>query len=82
MKENWAVLDKRFGSGLGLLRSYVAMVVRALGKKEHLVDVERFFEELDTEAYRQKLEQGLDALKAKIEWVQRDRADVEDWLFK
>jgi aminopeptidase 2 len=82
MKENWTTLDKKFGSGLGLLRSYVAMIVRALGEKEHLEDVEGFFEGIDTEAYRQKLEQGLDSLKAKIEWVQRDREDVKEWLFE
>lgn len=32
------------------------------------------------QGYDRPLEQSLDAIKSKINWINRDRKDVEEWL--
>lgn len=42
--------------------------------------IEEFFKDKDTSAFNQPLSQGLDAVRAKAKWLERDAKDVEQWL--
>jgi aminopeptidase 2 len=48
--------------------------------EEDLMDVLKFFEDKDTKTYDQSLKQGMDAVRAKTAWLERDVTDVEEWL--
>ncbi|BGP38710.1 Aminopeptidase 2 mitochondrial [Rhodotorula kratochvilovae] len=43
-------------------------------------DVAAFFQDKDTSAFGQALSQGLDSVRSKAQWLERDAADVEGWL--
>ncbi|GAA5899974.1 hypothetical protein JCM8208_005555 [Rhodotorula glutinis] len=43
-------------------------------------DVEAFFADKDTTAFGQPLSQGLDSVRSKAAWLERDAGDVEAWL--
>ncbi|CEQ41474.1 SPOSA6832_03182 [Sporobolomyces salmonicolor] len=42
--------------------------------------VEAFFADKDKSSYAQPLSQGLDAVRSRAKWLERDVADVEKWL--
>ncbi|KAF7591170.1 Aminopeptidase 2 mitochondrial [Aspergillus hancockii] len=80
MKDNWDALYKRLPPGLGMLGTVVQLSTSSFCTEAQLKDVEGFFKEKDTKGFDRAVEQSLDAIRAKINWVQRDRADVESWL--
>ncbi|EJU01765.1 puromycin-sensitive aminopeptidase [Dacryopinax primogenitus] len=49
---------------------------------EDVKAIERFFKDKDTSTYVQALSQGLDDVRSKAAWLERDRAEVEQWLKK
>lgn len=52
----------------------------SLSTKSDAEDVERFFKDKDTTAFGQPLSQGLDSVRSKAAWLERDAGDVEKWL--
>ncbi|RLL93184.1 hypothetical protein CFD26_101786 [Aspergillus turcosus] len=80
MKTNWDALYKRLPPGLGMLGTVVQLCTSSFCTEEQLKDVQAFFENKDTKGYDRAVEQSSDAIRAKIQWLKRDRADVESWL--
>ncbi|KAF7133580.1 hypothetical protein CNMCM5793_004709 [Aspergillus hiratsukae] len=80
MKTNWDALYKRLPPGLGMLGTVVQLCTSSFCTEEQLKDVRAFFETKDTKGYDRAVEQSSDAIRAKIQWLKRDRADVESWL--
>ncbi|KAE8394749.1 Aminopeptidase 2 mitochondrial [Aspergillus alliaceus] len=80
MKSNWDALYKRLPPGLGMLGTVVQLTTSSFCTEAQLKDVESFFKEKDTKGYDRAVEQSLDAIRAKINWIKRDRADVVSWL--
>lgn len=80
VKENWEVLVKKMPPSFTLLGSVVAMASSGFTKKEQLQDVQSFFEGKSTKGFERNLAQSVDAVKAKIGWLERDAKDVEAWL--
>ncbi|GIJ82175.1 aminopeptidase 2 mitochondrial [Aspergillus pseudoviridinutans] len=80
MKTNWDALYKRLPPGLGMLGTVVQLCTASFCTEEQLKDVQAFFENKDTKGYDRAVEQSLDAIRAKVQWLKRDRADVESWL--
>nr|OQO21284.1 hypothetical protein B0A51_10340 [Rachicladosporium sp. CCFEE 5018] len=80
MKENWETLRKKMPPSFTLLGSTVSMATSGFTKQEQLEDVEAFFKERSTKGFDRNLAQSIDAVRAKIGWLERDGKDVEDWL--
>ncbi|KPM33936.1 Aminopeptidase 2, mitochondrial [Neonectria ditissima] len=80
VKENWDVLTKRLPPGMSLLGDVVAMSTSSFTQDEQVADVQRFFAEKGTKGFDLELAQSLDSIKAKQNWLARDKKDVEEWL--
>ncbi|KAE8352907.1 peptidase family M1-domain-containing protein [Aspergillus coremiiformis] len=80
MKNNWDALYKRLPPGLGMLGTVVQLSTSSFCTEAQLKDVEDFFKNRDTKGFDRAVEQSLDAIRAKINWIKRDRTDVESWL--
>ncbi|SPQ18710.1 e6161c0a-8b7d-450a-8963-9931011f78fc [Thermothielavioides terrestris] len=80
MTENWEELIKKLPPALSMLGTMVTILTSSFTKKEQLARVEKFFEGKNTNGFDQSLAQSLDAIRSKISWVERDRADVGAWL--
>ena len=80
MKQNWSQINEKLGAGLAMMGILVSSTIRGLGTPEHLQDVEAFFKSKDTSHVELGLAQGVEALKAKIKWAERDGEEVEAWL--
>lgn len=52
----------------------------SLTSEKDAQQIEAFFQDKDTSAFNQPLSQGLDAVRAKAKWLERDSKDVEQWL--
>ncbi|BCR83233.1 M1 family metallopeptidase [Aspergillus chevalieri] len=80
VKDNWDALYKRLPPGLGMLGTVVQLCTSSFCTEEQLKDVQGFFENKDTKGYDRAVEQTLDAIRAKVHWLKRDRDDVTGWL--
>lgn len=63
MKENWEELKVRCPPGLTMLGTLVKLCTSEFGTKEHLQQVEAFFEGQDRTGYKMALEQSLDTVR-------------------
>ncbi|KAL4946615.1 hypothetical protein BDV06DRAFT_218082 [Aspergillus oleicola] len=80
VKENWDTLYQRLPPGLGMLGTVLQICTASFCTEAQLKDVEGFFANKDTKGFDRAIEQSLDAIRAKVKWVQRDSADVGSWL--
>ncbi|EAW10369.1 M1 family metallopeptidase [Aspergillus clavatus NRRL 1] len=80
LKTNWDAIYKRLPPGLGMLGTVVQLCTASFCTEEQLKDAQAFFENKDTKGYDRAVEQSLDAIRAKVQWLKRDRGDVADWL--
>ncbi|KAJ5681936.1 uncharacterized protein N7477_001876 [Penicillium maclennaniae] len=82
LKENWDEIFKRLPPSLGMLGTVVQLTTSSFCTEAQLKDVTDFFAAKDTKGYDRAVEQSLDAIRAKVNWLKRDREDVENWLSK
>ncbi|OXV08639.1 hypothetical protein Egran_03598 [Elaphomyces granulatus] len=82
LKENWDTIYKRLPPSLGMLGTLVQISSSSLCTEEQLKDVEAFFGPKDKKGYDRAVEQSLDAIRAKVHWLHRNRDDVESWFRK
>ena len=82
IKTHWHALEKRLPPGLGMLGSVVSICTSGFTKEEQLHEVEAFFKDRNTKGFDQGLAQSLDSIRVKMQWVKRDKSDVETWLRK
>ncbi|KAJ9258791.1 hypothetical protein DTO195F2_5176 [Paecilomyces variotii] len=80
LKTNWDAIYKRLPPSLGMLGSVVQITTSSFCTEKQLKEVEEFFASKDTKGYDRAVEQSLDAIRAKVHWLKRDRSDVENWL--
>ncbi|PGH04639.1 hypothetical protein AJ79_07036 [Helicocarpus griseus UAMH5409] len=80
LKQNWAAVTKRLPPEFGMLGSVVQICTASLSTDAQLQDVEAFFKDKDQKGFDRSLQQSLDGVRAKANWLKRDRADVETWL--
>jgi aminopeptidase 2 len=80
MTENWDELVKKLPPALSLLGTMVTICTSGFTNQEQLGRVEKFFADKPTAGFDQSLAQSLDAIRSKVSWLERDRADVADWL--
>ncbi|CAJ0547689.1 Ff.00g044430.m01.CDS01 [Fusarium sp. VM40] len=80
VKENWDVLTKRLPPGMSLLGDMVAISTSSFTHHDQISEVKSFFEEKGSKGFDLELAQSLDAMKAKQNWLARDKEDVKQWL--
>ncbi|KAL2841267.1 peptidase family M1-domain-containing protein [Aspergillus pseudoustus] len=80
VKDSWDALYQRLPPGLGMLGTVVQICTASFCTEEQLKDVQKFFADKDTKGFDRAVEQSLDAIRAKVSWVKRDRSDVGSWL--
>lgn len=80
MKENWETIQKRLPPSLSMLGSVVSMSTSGFTQEQQLQDVDAFFKDKSTKGFDRNLAQSNDAVRAKIGWIERDAADVKQWL--
>lgn len=78
-KANYEGVVARF-QGSFYLASNISKPFGEFASQEDLDDVEAFFGGKDRTEYSQAYLQGVDAIVSKIRWLERDAADVEEWL--
>ncbi|RAK82529.1 M1 family metallopeptidase [Aspergillus fijiensis CBS 313.89] len=77
---NWDAIFKRLPPSLGMLGTVIQLSTASFCTEAQLKEVETFFKSKDTKGFDRAVEQSLDAIRAKVNWVNRDRADVGSWL--
>ncbi|PYH92872.1 lysine aminopeptidase apsA [Aspergillus ellipticus CBS 707.79] len=80
LKNNWDAIFKRLPPSLGMLGTVIQLSISSFTTQQQLKEVQEFFDSKDTKGFDRAVEQSLDAIRAKVNWVQRDRSDVESWL--
>ncbi|PWY85970.1 lysine aminopeptidase apsA [Aspergillus heteromorphus CBS 117.55] len=80
LKTNWDAVYKRLPPSLGMLGTVIQLSISSFTTEQQLKEVQEFFESKDTKGYDRAVEQSLDAIRAKVNWVKRDHSDVESWL--
>jgi aminopeptidase 2 len=80
MTENWDVLEKKLPPALSVLGSVVSICTSSFTHEDQAAEIRKFFADRKTKGFDQSLAQSLDAIKAKSIWVERDGADVKQWL--
>ncbi|KAJ5721327.1 uncharacterized protein N7483_009261 [Penicillium malachiteum] len=80
LQENWDLIYQRLPPSLGMLGTVVQLTTASFCTQAQLDEVKAFFDAKDTKGYDRAVEQSLDAIRAKVSWVERDNKDVESWL--
>jgi len=81
IKKNLATIVAKSEGNMGLDRIIQSCFV-SLSSFEDIKAIEEFFKDKDTSAYARALEQGLDEVRSKAAWLERDSDEVERWLKK
>ncbi|KWU42560.1 putative AAP1-alanine/arginine aminopeptidase [Rhodotorula sp. JG-1b] len=78
-QQNYDAIMLRFKGNFSI-GNIVKYSFMSLTSEKDAQQVEAFFKDKDTSAFDQGLSQGLDAVRAKAKWLERDTKDVEQWL--
>ncbi|HLY72476.1 MAG TPA: M1 family metallopeptidase, partial [Planctomycetota bacterium] len=79
MKENWAVLDERYGKS-GLIGHFVSAAASGIPTEEHALDVERFFREHPAPYASEKIKQTLEGIRARAKFRTRNKAGLAQFF--
>ena len=77
---NWEKINEKLPPTMTMLSSVVSMCCASFTQKGQMKDVEQFFASKDKKGFNRSLEQSLDSISAKSNWLQRDEKNVADWL--
>ncbi|RVX66064.1 hypothetical protein B0A52_09998 [Exophiala mesophila] len=80
LQKNWDVLVEKLPPSMSMLSSVVSICVAGFTNEKQLADVEAFFADKDKKGYDRSLQQSLDSIRAKANWLTRDAEDVQGWL--
>ena len=80
MCKNWDELVEKLPPSMTMLSSVVSICVAGFTGEKQLAAVEDFFKDKDKKGFDRSLQQSLDSIRAKGNWLQRDREDVLGWL--
>lgn len=58
----------------------IKLPLRSFSSEQDLQRIEAFFSERDQSGYEQYLQQALESIQSRANWVDRDGDVVEEWL--
>jgi aminopeptidase 2 len=62
------------------MSSVISIATSTFTQREHIKDIEAFFEGKSTKGFDMSLSQSIDSISAKAAWIERDSGDVKAWL--
>ena len=80
MTSKWDALNKKCPASLGGLSHVVQICVGGFTTEAQIKMVREWFQERSTKGFDRALEQSLDGVQAKANWLKRDAGDVGAWL--
>ncbi|KAI1621361.1 aminopeptidase [Exophiala viscosa] len=80
MTSNWDELVEKLPPSMTMLSSVVSICAAGFTSEKQLSKVEQFFADKDKKGYDRSLQQSMDSIKAKANWLERDGEDVLGWL--
>ncbi|GJN87331.1 hypothetical protein Rhopal_000280-T1 [Rhodotorula paludigena] len=81
VQQAWPQLEQQFRGSM-LLGSVAAASFQSFSSESDALAIEAFFANKDTTACAQPLQQGLDLVRAKSRWLEREKDNVRAWLDK
>lgn len=83
LQDKWDMINKRVPNSVGSIKSAViGLMTSGFTSTFKASEISAFFADKDTKAFNKKLEQVLDSIRGKSNWVTRDREDVQQVLQK
>ena len=79
-QDNWDEIVSRLQPGSPVLGHVLTLTTSGYTSTKAVNEITSFFSSKDTRGYDQSLAQALDAIKAKAQWVERDREVVFNYL--
>ena len=79
IKDNWAEFDRRYGGG-GFAVMRLVSATGGFTRQEERNEVEAFFKEHPAPAATRTIQQSLERIGLNIRWLERNRADLAEWL--
>ena len=80
LESEWETIYVQLPPALSMLGSMVNICTSGFTTSKQLERVEKFFGDKNTNGYDQSLAQSRDAIRSKVAWLERDRADVAAWV--
>ena len=80
LEKNWDELVEKLPPSMTMLSSVVSICAAGFTRSDQLAKVEAFFENKDKKGFDRSLQQSLDSIRAKANWLERDCEDVVSWL--
>lgn len=81
VKNHWSEILKRYGQGGHMLPHFVK-VGGVFKTKERAKEVRDFFKTHETPGAERAVEQTIERIEAKTDWLSRDREKIKNWLEK
>ena len=79
LKSNWSEFDRRYAhGGFGLMR--LVSITSGFTTAERREDVEGFFRDNPAPAAERSIRQSLERIELSIAWLERNRAELSEWL--
>jgi aminopeptidase 2 len=73
-------VTKRFSHGIGGLGFFLPIFTRSFSTWKQADELETFFKTKDTTLFTRALRQGLEEIRIKAAWVERDTEGLQGWL--
>lgn len=80
LESNWDELVEKLPPSMTMLSSVVSICASGFTRSDQLAKVEAFFKNKDKKGFDRSLQQSLDSIRAKANWLERDGEDVLSWL--
>ena len=80
MCSNWEELVEKLPPSMTMLSSVVSICAAGFTSDEQLAKVDKFFEGKEKKGFDRSLQQSMDSIRAKANWLRRDEEDVLGWL--
>jgi len=80
LKEQWGNWIKKYGSGNFMLTRFMELGTKGFCAESKAVEVEAYFKTVETTGVDRKLAQCLEGIRVRAAWVERDAANVKQWL--
>lgn len=80
MRKNWDELVEKLPPSMTMLSSVVSICVAGFTSEKQVRQVEDFFKDKDQKGFDRSLQQSIDSIRAKANWLERDGDDVLGWL--
>lgn len=80
MENNWDELVEKLPPSMTMLSSVVSICAAGFTRSDQLAKVEAFFKNKDKKGFDRSLQQSLDSIRAKANWLERDSENVLSWL--